>query len=576
MGSLMNPFARAAQAAVADALSMPPELFAVTAPPRPELGDFAVGCFPAAKERKQSPPALAAQVAAGFVPTDLLDSATATGPFVNFRARRPALLRHVVERALGGTPVDPIFAGQTVCIDYSSPNISKQLAYHHIRSTVIGHALVNLHRALGYRVIGINHLGDWGTTHGMLIAACKKWGEPSPLGIDALNKLYVDFRAAMKSEPALEIEARAWFKKLEDGDPEARALWKRFKDVSWAEFETVYRELGIVFEEVKGESEFEPDMPRVIELLEAKGLTSISDGALVVALEDLGVPPLLLKKQDGATLYATRDLAAAIYRWETYRFARSLYIVDRGQGLHFKQLFATLERAGMEWAARCIHVPFGLVLIGGQKGSTSDGNVVLLRAVLAEAAERSRVRIHDKNPEMTATALAETSRVIGIGAVVFANLVSQREKDTNFEWEEVLATDGDTGPYLQYAHARSASVLARAHEAGDPIDATTLGGADLGALTSDLEWALALRLAELGDVVARAAEANEPHIVARYLLDLVAAYSRWYTAGNGDPALRVLTDDPTVRRARLALVAATKESLRYGLALLGLGAPEKM
>jgi arginyl-tRNA synthetase len=574
--SLMNPFARAAQLAVAEALSMPAERFAVTAPPRPELGDFAVGCFPAAKELRQAPPAVAARVAAGFQPGELLEAATAAGPFVNFRARRGALYRHVVGRALAGQPIDPVMAGQTVCIDYSSPNISKHLAYHHIRSTVIGHALVNLNRALGYRVIGINHLGDWGTTHGMLIAAARKWGEPTPLDIDGLNALYVRFRKAMESEPALEDEARGWFKKLEDGDPEARAIWKRFKDVSWAEFDVVYRELGIAFEEVKGESDFEADMPRVLALLAERGLSAESEGALVVPLDDLDIPPLLLKKQDGATLYATRDLAAAIYRWDTYRFARSLYVVDRGQALHFKQLFATLERAGMDWASRCAHVPFGLVRIGGKKTGTRTGNVVLLKEVLAEAAERARDRVKEKNPAMADAALADTARAVGVGAVVFANLASQREKDVDFEWEEVLATEGDSGPYLQYAHARSASVLARAVEAGDAIDPATLGGAELERLTSDLEWQLAGKLCELGDVVARAADASEPHVVARYLLDLVAAYSRWYTAGSGDPALRVLCDDPATRRARLALVAATKEILRYGLALLGLGAPEKM
>jgi arginyl-tRNA synthetase len=314
----------------------------------------------------------------------------------------------------------------------------------------------------------------------------------------------------------------------------------------------------------------------VLGLLSAKGLTAISDGALVVPLDDLGVPPLLLKKQDGATLYGTRDLAAAIHRWEAYGFTRSLYVVDRGQALHFRQLFATLERAGMSWASRCAHVPFGLVRIGGKKTGTRAGNVVLLRDVLREATERSRDRIREKNPEMDAAALAGTAHVVGVGAVVFANLVSQREKDVDFEWEEVLATEGDSGPYLQYAHARCASVLARAREAGDATDAGALAAAPLEALTTDLEWALGLRLAELPDVVQRAAETSEPHLVARHLLDLAAAYSRWYTAGNGDAGLRVLCEEPSARRARLALLAATKETLRFGLGLLGVSAPEKM
>src|SRR5690606_1100465 len=291
---------------------------------------------------------------------ELLASASAAGPLVNFRADRGALYRSLFRGPLaeGGSLIPTeVGAGRTVCIDYSSPNISKHLAYHHIRSTVIGHALVNLNRALGYRVIGINHLGDWGTTHGQLIAAYKKWGAPEPLTVAELNELYVRFNREKKQDPALEEEGRAWFKRLEDGDPEARALWRRFRDVSWAEFESVYQELGIQFEEVKGESEFEADMPGVIEMLEQKGLTAVSEGALVVPLDELGIPPLLLRKQDGATLYGTRDLAAALYRHRTYGFDRSLYVVDRGQALHFKQLFATLKKAGFDWADRCEHVP---------------------------------------------------------------------------------------------------------------------------------------------------------------------------------------------------------------------------
>src|SRR5690606_19740783 len=463
-------------------------------------------------------------------------------------------------------------AGRTVCIDYSSPNISKHLAYHHIRSTVIGHALVNLNRALGYRVIGINHLGDWGTTHGQLIAAYKKWGAPEPLTVAELNELYVRFNREKKQDPALEEEGRAWFKRLEDGDPEARALWRRFRDVSWAEFESVYQELGIQFEEVKGESEFEADMPGVIEMLEQKGLTAVSEGALVVPLDELGIPPLLLRKQDGATLYGTRDLAAALYRHRTYGFDRSLYVVDRGQALHFKQLFATLKKAGFDWADRCEHVPFGLVRIGGNKTGTRAGNVVLLREVLREASERMTARVKEKNPDMSPERLAETARAVGVGAVVFANLASAREKDVDFDWDDVLSTEGDSGPYVQYAHARCSSVLARAGQ----VDRGELAAADPAPLTGDLEWAVARALAELPDVVAKAAASSEPHLLSRYLLDLCATYSRWYTAGNADPSARILVDDEATRRARLALAAATREVLARGLGLLGLAAPDAM
>ena len=572
----LNPFARAAQRAVADALGIDAGDLPVTSPPRPDMGDFAVGCFPAARLLKQAPPALAARAAAAFSPGPHLASAAAAGPFVNFRADRGALYRELFRAALGPggptlVPTD-VAAGRTVVIDYSSPNISKHLAYHHIRGTVMGHALVNMHRALGARVVGVNHLGDWGTTHGQLIAAYKKWGAPEPLDVTALNDLYVRFQKAAKEDPAVFEEGKAWFLRLEEGDPEARALWQRFRDVSLAEFDIVYRELGIVYDEVRGEADFVPDMPAVLEMLEQKGLSAISEGALVVPLDDLGVPPLLLRKRDGATLYATRDLAAAMYRWRTYQFDRSLYVVDRGQSLHFKQLFATLARAGFEWASRCEHIAFGVVRIGGKKTGTRSGNAVLLRDVLREAAERSRGRVREKNPDMGEAELDATARVVGIGAVVFANMVTQRDKDVDFDWEDILSTDGDTGPYVQYAHARCSGVLGKAGE----VDIADLAGADPAPLATELEWTVARTMFELPDVVAKAAEQSEPHLVSRFLLDLGAAYSRWYTAGNTDPALRILSPDPATRRARLALLAATRAILREGLALLGLGAPDAM
>jgi arginyl-tRNA synthetase len=572
----LNPFARAASQAVASSLGVDPADLPVTAPPRPDMGDFAVGCFPAARALKQAPPALAARAAAAFAPTPLLASAAAAGPFVNFRADRAAFYRAQFQAALaenGPTLIpDSPGAGRTVVIDYSSPNISKHLAYHHIRSTVIGHALCNLHRALGTRVIGVNHLGDWGTTHGQLIAAYKRWGAPEPLTITALNDLYVRFHDAAKQEPALLEEGRAWFARLEEGDAEARQLWQRFRDVSWAEFDAVYQELGITFEDVRGESDYLADMPAVLELLAARQLSAMSEGALVVPLDDLGVPPLLLRKKDGATLYATRDLAAAMYRYREYGFDRSLYVVDHGQSVHFKQLFAVLARAGFDWAARCEHVPFGLVRIGGKKTGARKGNVVLLREVLREASERAAERVRENNPDMSEADVAATARAVGIGGVVFANLVSQRDKDVDFELDDIISPEGDTGPYIQYAHARCAKVLAKA----GALDMTALASADPAPLDGELEWTVARSLADFPDVVARAAEQSEPHLVSRYLLELGAAFSRWYTAGNNDPAARMLVTEPAVRAARLALVASTRETLRAGLGLLGLGAPDSM
>jgi len=574
--SPLNPFARAAVQAVADALGVDAADLAVTAPPRPELGDFAVGCFPAARALKQPPPALATAAADRFAPGPHLASASAAGPFVNFRADRGALYRALFRAALG--PSGPALipdapaAGRTIVIDYSSPNISKHLAYHHIRSTVIGHALVNLHRALGARVVGINHLGDWGTTHGQLLAAAIKWGVPEPLTVTALNDLYLRFNEEARADPALAQEGRAWFARLEEGDPQARALWQRFRDASLVEFDAVYRELGITFDDVRGESDYLTDMPGVLDLLAEKGLSQRSEGALVVPLDDIGTPPLLLRKQDGATLYATRDLAAAMHRFRSYRFDRALYVVDRGQSVHFRQLFAVLARAGFEWAARCEHVAFGLVRVGGKKTGTRKGNVVLLREVLSEASERASERVRQNNPDMPADEVARTARMVGVGGVVFANLVSQRDKDVDFDLEDVISPDGDTGPYVQYAHARCSQVFAKA----GPIDRAELADVDPSPLASDLEWAVARALSDFPDVVAKAAELSDPHLVSRYLLDLGAAFARWYTAGNTDSAARILSPDPATRRARLALTAAARETLRAGLALLGLGAPDVM
>ena len=570
----LSPFRRAAAAAVAEALGVDASTLQVTTPPDASLGDLAVGTFPAAKALRAAPPALAAKAAAAVKPNELIEAATASGPYVNLKLRRGPVYAALLDVATGKAPTVPPTpgAGKTLCVDFSSPNIAKQLAYHHIRSTVIGHALVNLHRALGWKTVGINHLGDWGTTFGMLLSGIAKWGAPEPFSIENLNALYVKWRAAAKEDATLEDDARAWFKKLEDGDPSARAIWTRIRDVSLAEFDEAYRVLGVHFDEVRGESAYEAAMPGVIAMLEQKGLASVSEGALVVDLADLKIPPLLLRKADGATLYATRDLATALYRHETYDFARSLYVVAREQSLHFKQLFEVLKRAGFTWSERCEHVGFGLVRIGGKKSGTRSGNVVLLKEVLAEAQGKVAERLKAAETDLSAAEIAEVARDVGVGAVVFANLASARDKDVDFDLDEVTSFEGDAGPYVQYAHARTAGILRK----GDVVDAGTLADVDLTKLVRDEEWALACKLTDTGDEVARAAEQCEPYLVARHLLDVCAAFSRWYTIGNQDPSLRVLTSDEPTRRARLALVAATRTVLKDGLALLGLRAPDRM
>lgn len=571
MAMHLTPLHRAAAEAVAAHAGVAATDLKVEAPPRPDLGDLAVGCFALAKARKQNPAELARAIAAAFRPTPLLASATAAGPFVNFRAERQATYRWVIESALRGRLIPgELGTGKTICIDYGSPNISKHLAYHHIRGTTIGHALAQTFRALGYRVVGINFLGDWGTTHGMLLAAWAKWGPVEPLDVSALNALYVRFRAAMAEDPALEQAGRDWFKRLEHGDPEARALWQRFRDVSWAEFQAVYEILGIEYDEVRGESAYEPDMPRIFETLAAKGLITESQGAQVVELPGEKTP-ILLRKGDGTTLYATRDVAAAEYRWANYHFTRSLYVVDRGQALHFRQLFKLLGVMGHDWASRCEHVQYGLVKIDNQRSASRLGNVVLMRDVFTIAETMVRKVIAENNPEMAPALVSEVARQVGIGAIVFANLAPQRDKDIDFDIDHAVSLEGDSGPYLQYSHARCASI---ARKSGERV--TAIDGIDLGKLGHDAEWAIARRLLEFPEAAVRASEACEPHVICHYLLQLAAEFSRWYTLGNGDASLRVLCDDAATRRARLALVAAVQTALRDGLGMLGIAAPDQM
>jgi arginyl-tRNA synthetase len=566
-----TPLHRAAAEAVAAHAGIAASDLKVEAPPRPELGDLAVGCFAIAKARKQNPADVARAIAAAFQPTELLASATAAGPFVNFRAARSATYRWLIDSALRSRLVPhELGAGQTICIDYGSPNISKHLAYHHIRGTTIGHALAQTFRALGYRVVGINFLGDWGTTHGMLLAAWQRWGPVEPLDISALNALYVRFRATSAEDPSLERAGRDWFKRLEDGDPEARALWQRFRDVSWAEFQSVYEILGIEYDEVRGEAAYEPDMPRIFAELDARGLTSESQGALVVELPGEKTP-ILLRTRDGTTLYATRDAAAAEYRWTHYQFTRSLYVVDRGQALHFRQLFKLLGRMGHDWAERCEHVPYGLVKIDNQRAATRLGNVVLMREVFTIAETMVRSVIAENNPGMAPALVGEVARQVGIGAIVFANLAPQREKDIDFDIDNAVSLEGDSGPYLQYSHARCASIARKASGAVTGVD-----GVDLDRLAHDAEWAVARRLLDFPEIVVRSSEACEQHVICHYLLQLAAEFSRWYTLGNGDASLRVLCDDAATRRARLALVAAVQATLRDGLGMLGIAAPDQM
>jgi arginyl-tRNA synthetase len=530
------------------------------------MGDYSYPCFPLAKELRKAPPAIAADIAARLAAPPFVASVEAAGPYLNFRLHPGQAAEKIITQVeTHGQTYGSGEAGRgkTVVIDYSSPNVAKNLAFHHIRSTMIGQALCNLHRASGWEVVGINHLGDWGTTFGKLMVAVKKLAPADFLesaGLADLHAMYVAFHKAAETDEALEEEARGWFLRLEEGDPEARSLWERFREISLADFARVFDMLGVRFDHVMGESFFLDRLAGVIARAEEAGITQVSDGALVIPMGD-DMPPALLRKKDGATLYVTRDLAAAIYRHERWDFDRCLYVTDAGQSLHFKQLFASLDRMGMAWSGRMEHVPFGIILMGGQRGKTREGNVVLLTDVLDEARRRTADIMAEKNPDLpNPDAVAET---VGVGAVVFNDLKNKRVKDVNFDWETVLSFDGDTGPYVQYAHVRVHGILRKYEGVLD-------GPVDYDLLAEPEVLNLVLLLGRLPSVVARAADTLEPSVLAQYLLETAAAFHRFHHHH------RVIGEDKALTAARVRLVRAVGIVLRNGLALLSLGAPEQM
>ncbi len=521
---------------------------------------------------------IAAEVAGRLAASERIRRAVAVGPYVNLFVDRARLVAETLGAvaaegaAFGGGDEG---RGRTVVVDFSSPNVAKPLAFHHLRSTMIGNSLTRLYAARGWTVVGVNHLGDWGTGFGKLLLALELWGD-APLAAGdprALNDLYVRINAQIKQDPALEDRARAWFKRLEDGDVGARALWRRCVDLSMREFQTVYDLLDVRFDHVTGESFYEDRMPAVVAELRAKGLLEESEGALVVQVAREGdakaLPPCLIQKTDGATLYATRDLAAAVYRHATFGFERALYVVDAGQALHFESLARVLLRAGHAWAVGLRHVPFGVVLIGGTRAKTRSGQVVLLMDVLEEAIEKVEGVIREKSPDLADP--SRTAREIGVGAVVFNDLKNRRTNDVELNLETILSFDGKTGPYVMYSHARACSIL-RKH--GAPLPGCP---PDAGARLSDpTEYALARIVARFPERVARAVELDEPSEVAVHLLELCEAFHAYHTKGGRDPALRVLCEDPTQRAARLHLVDAVRRTLSNGLRLLGIAAPEAM
>ena len=539
----------------------------IEVPPNKEMGDFAFPCFRLAKVFRKAPNMIAADLSESIEAKDEISKVMPLGGYVNFFVNKSQLAENVIKDVLTKKENyghSDLGQGKAVVIDFSSPNIAKPFHIGHIRTTVIGNALYKIYDSQGYNVVRVNHLGDYGTQFGKLIVAFKLWGskeavEANP--IPELLKLYIQFHDEAEKKPEMEDEARAWFTKLENGDEEAKALWQWFRDESLKEFARVYDLLDIEFDSYAGESFYSDKMDTVIEQIKEKGLLQESQGTNVVDLEEYNMPPALITKNDGSTLYMTRDLAAAIYRKNTYDFDKCIYVVGSQQALHFQQLFKVLELMGFEWSKDLIHVPFGMVALEEGTMSTRKGRVVFLEDVLKQAIEKTKETVLSKNPN--AKNVDEISKQVGVGAVVFQELSNSRVKDYTFSWERTLSFEGETGPYVQYTHARCCAVLRKANE-----EVTTDINYDL---LSDGDAAEVLKvIGSFNKSILSAMRRNEPHIVTRFVLDLAQAFNKFY---HDNP---ILVEDEELRKARLALVAATRQTLENGLGILGMHAPERM
>ena len=551
-------------AKVIDSLDQDAILNLLEQPKSSELGDIAFPAFSLAKTERKAPQIIAADIAEK-IDTAHFDKVVATGPYVNFFLSKAEISGQVIKEVIkDGADYGQQNEGngENVTIDLSSPNIAKPFSVGHLRSTVIGDALSNIFRKIGYNTIKINHLGDWGKQFGLLMVAYKKWGsqeavEANP--IDELLKLYVRINAEIENDPSLDEEGRLWFKKLEDGDPEATELWQWFRDESLMEFNRIYELLGVEFDSLNGEAFYNDKMDEGIQILEDKGLLQESKGASIVDLEDFNLPPAMIKKSDGATLYITRDIATAIYRARTYNFVKNVYVVGQEQANHFRQLKAVLKKMGFDWSDDMIHVDFGLVTKNRQKLSTRKGNIILLEPTLLEAISRAKSQIEAKNPELENK--DAVARAVGVGAVKFYDLKTDRRNGYDFDLEAMVSFEGETGPYIQYAYARIQSILRKANFQPD--------AEAIYSLNDPESWEIIKLLQDFGRVVKRAADNYEPSLIAKYAISLAQAFNKYYAH------TRILDESPE-RDSRLALSYSTAVVLKEALRLLGVEAPEKM
>ena len=538
-------------------------------PPKPELGDFAFPCFRLAKVMRKAPQMIATEIAEKIDTPDFVDRIEVQGAYINFFVKKDQFASQVIEKAKAisfGESKEG--EGKTICIDYSSPNVAKNFHVGHLRTTVIGNSLYKIFTKLGYKVERINHLGDWGTQFGKLIVAYKNWGNEESVkekGIEELMRLYVLFHSEADKNPELEDEARAWFHKMETGDEEALKIWKWFFDISLEEFKRTYKLMGVEFDHYTGESFYRDKTEGVVKELEEKGLLKDSEGAKIVDLSEYDMAPCLILKNDGSSIYATRDIAAVEYRKNTYNFVKCLYVTGQEQRLHFAQVFKVMELLGNDWAKdSLIHIPYGLVSLGGEKLSTRDGNVIYAEDILKEAISKIREIIEEKNPELSDEEKDEASRIVGVGSVIFNDLYNQRIKDVSFKWEHITSFEGETGPYVQYTYARCSSILRNVADFSTDLEI------DYSVLTDPESTDLLKEIERFPLIVQEAAERYEPSVVARYAVDLAQSFNRFYTAN------RIAVEDTNIRNARCMVTEITRRILRDSLDLLGIGCVERM
>ena len=549
---------------VGEHLSVDEIVSMIEVPKYANQGDLAFPAFTLAKVLRKAPQAIAAEIVEA-VSDKHIARAEAMGPYANFFLERSAFADEVLKEVLelGEHYGDWDYGqGRKVVIDMSSPNIAKPMSMGHLRSTVIGNAIANLEKKVGYEPIRINHLGDWGTQFGKLIEAYKLWGSEELVKADPiaeLIKLYVRFHEEAELDLTLDDKGRAWFKKLEDGDEEAVRLWEWFRSESLKEFNRVYDLLGVTFDSYNGEAFYNDKMDVVVDMLEDANLLKVDNGATIVDLEKYDLPPALIKKSDGATLYMTRDLAAANYRKNTYDFAKCIYVVGMEQSNHFKQLKAVLKELNLPWAETIVHIPFGLITLNGKKLSTRKGKIILLEGVLKEATELALKQIEAKNPSLENK--EAVAHAVGVGAVIFHDLKNDRTNNFDFALEEVVQFEGETGPYVQYTHARAMSILRKANHTVDKEAAFSL--------TDDDAWEVLKLIENYPNVVRFAEEKCEPSAIAKYVINLAQAFNKYYAH------TKVLVEDEAFN-SRIALVQTTASLLKQGLALLGVAAPDEM